>query len=167
MILKKNDEKSLSIRYNEYRTYVQNKLGGFKNMPRVVSGRKSITFEITEDRYKQIQTLAAKRNTSMNAVVREYVEAGLNGTLTEANMEVIVPIIRKQLQDILKVHTDRLAAMESKTCIQAGAAAYLCAEVLSRFLPENKQIDYMEAYESARRKAVQYLKGKNIEGSDI
>lgn len=135
-------------------------------MPRVVPGRKSITFEVTEAQYDQIKTLAAKRHTSMNAVVREYVEAGLNGTLTESNMEFIVPIIRSQLQDLLKPQVNRLAAMEAKTCIQAGAAAYLCAEVLSRFLPDNLQVDYNDAYNAARQKAIQYLKGQNFEGSD-
>ena len=81
-------------------------------------------------------------------------------------MEFIVPIIRSQLQDLLKPQVNRLAAMEAKTCVQAGAAAYLCAEVLSRFLPDNLQVEYNDAYNAARQKAVQYLKGQNFEGSD-
>lgn len=118
-----------------------------------------INVKFTKEDYDTISGIAAKRGVSMSEVVREWVLQGLNGTLTEDNMEFIVPIIRQQLQEILSLQVERLAALSAKTCIQAGTSAYLTAEVISRFLPENRQIDYQEAYDQARKKAVKYLKG--------
>ena len=62
-------------------------------MPRKVPGRKSITVEFTEEEYEQIKILAAKSDKSMNAVVREFARQGLNGSVTENNLEVIVPVV--------------------------------------------------------------------------
>lgn len=118
-----------------------------------------INVKFTKEDYDTIAGIAAKRGVSMSEVVREWTIQGINGTLTENNMEFIVPIIRKQLQDILSLQVERLAALSAKTCIQAGTSAYLTAEVISRFLPEAKQIDYQDAYDQARKKAVEYLKG--------
>lgn len=118
-----------------------------------------INVKFTKEDYDTIAGIAAKRGVSMSEVVREWTIQGINGTLTENNMEFIVPIIRKQLQDILSLQVERLAALSAKTCIQAGTSAYLTAEVISRFLPETKQIDYQDAYDQARKKAVEYLKG--------
>lgn len=132
-------------------------------MPRAKKGRKAVTVTLLEEEYETIKTLAAKKNTSMDAVLREYVKSGLNGTLSESNMDFIVPIIREQLQDILNMHINRLAAIEAKTCIQAGTAAYLTAETLSRFMPAEKRLDFNDAYDGARKKAVQYLKGAKAE----
>lgn len=132
-------------------------------MPRKKDGRRAITCVFTDEQYEQIQVLAAKKHTSMNNIVRDYVEVGLNGSLTESNMEFIVPIIREQLEDIMKIHVNRLAALSAKTCVQAGTAAYLNAETLSRFLPENQQMDFEEAYDGARKKALRYLKGAELE----
>lgn len=119
-----------------------------------------INVKFTEKDYETISNIAAKKGVSMSEVVRQWAIQGINGTLTEDNMEFIIPIIRKQLQDILSLHVDRLASLSAKTCIQAGTAAYLNAEVISRFLPESKQLDYQEAYDKSRKKAVEYLKGK-------
>lgn len=118
-----------------------------------------INVKFTKQDYDTIALIAAKRNVSMSEVVREWTLQGMNGTLTEDNLEWIIPIIREQLKDILSLQIERLASLSAKTCIQAGTAAYLSAEVMSRFLPENKQLDYQESYDQARKRAVQYLKG--------
>lgn len=134
-------------------------------MPRIVPGRKSITTIFTEVEYENVKILAAKNNTSMNEIVREFVISGLNGTLSQQNIDFLVPIIREQLSSILDPAINRLTSLSAKTCVQAGAAAYLSAEALNSFVPPDKSQDFVEAYESARKKSVAYLRG-NADLSD-
>ena len=96
----------------------------------------------------------------MGAIGRDYIIQGLNGNLTQDNLEFIAPIIREQLRSVLAPFVERLAKLTSKTCVQAGTAAYLSAEAILRFVPSELQLDVEEAYEAARKKAVRYLQGK-------
>ncbi len=129
-------------------------------MPRVVPGRKSITVVFTETDYENIKNLAAKKNTSMNEIVREYTLKGLSGTLTEENIDFLAPIIREQLSSLLNPAVNRLASLSAKTCVQAGAAAYLSAEAILKFVPEEEKEEVVLSYESARKKAVSYMKNR-------
>lgn len=129
-------------------------------MPRKTPGRRSITTIYTEEKFEQIQTLAAKKNTSMNAIVNEFVEQGLNGTITENNLDVIVPIIREQIKSILEPSIERVISLTAKTCIQAGTAAYLSADAIYKFVPAAQREEVENSYDAARKKSVQYMKSK-------
>lgn len=129
-------------------------------MPRKVEGRKYITVEFTEEEYEQIKILAAKSNTSMNNVIRNFTAAGLNGTVTENNIDVLAPIIREQLKSVVEPMIERTISLNAKTCIQAGTAAYLCADTILKFVPPVQRTEVQESYEAARKKAVAFLKGK-------
>lgn len=128
-------------------------------MPRIMPGRKSITTVFTEEEYDQIKILAAKKNTSMNEIIREFTTHGLNGTLTKDNLDFIVPIIREQLNSILTPSIERLATLSAKTCIQAGVAAYLTAETISKFVSPELQEEVEVTYYAARKKALKYMRG--------
>lgn len=129
-------------------------------MPRVVPGRRSITVVFTESDYEVIKSLAAKNNTSMNEIVRDYTIQGLNGKLTEDNIDVLAPIIREQLSSILDPAINRLASLTAKTCVQAGAAAYLSAEAISKFVPVELSEEVENSYEAARKKSVHYMRSR-------
>jgi hypothetical protein len=138
---------------------INNHYKGDVKMPRQMPGRKSITAIFTETEYENIRTLAAKKNTSMNEIVRKYVMDGLNGTITQENLDFLIPIIRDQLKSIINPAVDRLSSISAKACIQAGAAAYLSAEALNKFVPDDRAEEFIESYEKARKKSVAYLKG--------
>lgn len=129
-------------------------------MPRVVPGRRSITVVFTESDYEVIKSLAAKNNTSMNEIVRDYTIKGLNGTLTEQNIDFLIPILREQLSSILDPAVNRLASLTAKTCVQAGTAAYLSAEAIAKFVPVELSEEVENSYEAARKKSVQYMKSR-------
>lgn len=59
---------------------------------------------------------------------------------------------------------ERLAALSAKTCIQASTAAYLTAETIARFVPDEFQEDVQQVYEDARKKGVRYTKAKSFDG---
>lgn len=121
-------------------------------------GRINVTFDDVS--FNQIKLIADKNDISMCEVVRDWALQGLNGTLTENNLEIITPIIREQLSSILEPAVNRLATLSAKTCVQAGAAAYLSAEAILKLVPEDRSEDVVTSYEVARKKAVQYMKGK-------
>lgn len=119
-----------------------------------------ISITLTEHEYTLLKNLAGKKHTSMGAVARDFIIQGLNGCLTQDNLDFIAPIIREQLRSVLAPSIERLAKITSKTCVQAGTAAYLSAEAILRFVPAELQLDVEESYEAARKKAVRYLQGK-------
>ena len=129
-------------------------------MPRKVQGRRSITAEFTEEQYEQIKNIAAKSGKSMNAVVREFVCQGLNGNVTEDNLEVIAPVVREQVQSVMQPMMERMISLTAKTCIQAGTAAYLSADAILKFVPPAQREEVHNSYDAARKKSIAYMKMK-------
>lgn len=120
-----------------------------------MSTRISVTFD--DDVYRQLKLIADKNGDSVASVVRELVQRSLDGELTAANLTFITSIIREQLKDVIQPFIERLAALNAKTGVQAGAAAYLAAEAIAKFVPNNMQAEVTETYEQARKKAVAYM----------
>ncbi len=131
-------------------------------MPRHSENRQTLTILFTKEEYENLKRYAALTNQSMSSAVREFTCKGVNGELTEKNIDFLTPIIRRQLESIMDAKMERLASMTAKTCIQAGTAAYLSAEALNSFVPVSHQQNFIEAYEKARKKAVRYLKETGI-----
>lgn len=126
-------------------------------------GRHRITVSFDDEAYRQLKNISDKEVISLSETVRRYVQSGLNGNLAAENLDYISKIIREQLRCVMQPSVERLAALSAKTCIQAGTAAYLTAETIARFVPEEYQEDVAEVFEQARRKAVVYIKQKNAE----
>lgn len=124
---------------------------------------KRIYVSFSDEDYEQIRNIAHKQNKSMSEVVRDFSIEGLNGTVGAANIDMITTIIRTQLRDVMRPSIDRLAALSAKTCVQASTAAYLTAETVARFVPDNLQLDVKDAYESARKKGVEYTRRASSE----
>lgn len=122
--------------------------------------RERITVTLDHDTYNQLKNIADKNHISIAEAMRRYIEAGLNGNLTESNINYISTIIREQLRIVMQPSVERLAALSAKTCIQASTAAYLTAETIARFVPEELQEDVKSVYEDARKKGVHYMKNK-------
>lgn len=128
------------------------------NMPRRKDNLHQIQILFTQDEYEDLKRYAALERKSMSTVIREFSSKGIRGELTEENIDFLTPIIRKQLKSIMDSQYNRLATLIAKTCIQAGTAAYLSAEALKSFVPANQQRNFVEAYEAARKKSLQYMK---------
>ena len=127
------------------------------------NNRERVTVTFDGDTYMQLKNIADKNHISISEAVRRYIEAGLNGSLSEANIDYISQIIREQLRIVMKPSIERLASLSTKTCIQASAAAYLTAETIARFVPEELQEDVQLVYEEARKKGVRYTKTKIVD----
>ena len=122
------------------------------------TNRPRINVTLEDEIFEQISNIAAQQNTDKSKVVRNLIETGLNLQLSKENLDFVTDIIRTQLQDVLHPYMDRIISLQAKTCIQAGASAYLSAEAIRKFVPEGEQMDVKEAYDSARKKAVEYTR---------
>lgn len=127
-------------------------------MPRYKEDRHVLNVLFTEEEYYNLKRYAAQTNQPMSSIAREFICQGLKGNLTEDNIDFLLPIIREQVKSVITPMIERLATMTAKTCVQSGAAAYLSAEALSSFVPIERQKEFIESYDAARKKAVQYLK---------
>lgn len=134
-------------------------------MPRHNENRHTIPVLFTNEEYENVKRYAALSGKSMSTVIREFTNKGITGELTEDNIDFLTPVIRNQLRSIMDAQFERLAAMVAKTCIQSGTAAYLSAEALSSFVPAQHQRSFVDAYDAARKKAIQYMKAGTESGS--
>lgn len=130
---------------------------------RKVENRKRIYPTLELEQFEQLEKLAAKRGITVPDLVREFIEQGLTNNYCVENIDLITNILRTQLNDILKPAVDRMAALSSKAAVQSATAAYLTAETIAKFVPDELQEDYLEVYEAARKKGVAYVKGKTLE----
>lgn len=123
--------------------------------------RISVTFD--DDTYKQLKNISGRSNISVAETVRRYTQETLNGQVNKDNLDLITRILREQIKVILERYFERIIALQAKTCVQAGTAAYLSAEALSSFVPDHLQKDFLDAYEAARKKAVLYTRHQSEE----
>lgn len=128
--------------------------------------RPRINVTLEPSTYEQISNIAMRSNTDLSKTVRTLIETGLNVELTQENLDMITDITRTQLQDVLHPYMERIISLLSKTCIQAGASAYLSAEAIRKFVPEAEQMDVKVAYDTARKKAVEYTR-RRIDDDDV
>lgn len=128
---------------------------------RKVENRIRIFPTIEMEQYEQLQKLAAKRGVTIPDIVREFIDQGLTNNYCVENIDLITDIIRTQLNIIIKPAVDRMAALSSKACIQSGTAAYLSAEAIAKFVPDELQEDFLDVYEAAKKKAVADMKRKS------
>ena len=106
-------------------------------------------------------SICRREELSQSEATRRLVHEALSLHVTEENMDFITSIINEQIKAAMMPYMERLIKLTSKTCIQAGTAAYLNAETLSQFVPLQQQQDFYEAYEKARKRAVAYIKNKD------
>lgn len=122
--------------------------------------RPRVYVTLTPAVHKQIKDMARKSHRSTSDIMRELVEKGLDLEVTQQNLDYMSIFLREQLGDVMRPYMDRIISLQSKTCIQAGAAAYLSAETIRKFVPSEEQMEVLEAYEAARKKAVEYTRRK-------
>lgn len=120
--------------------------------------RKRINMTVDLDSYEEMQKLAAMKNITVPDLIRDFISKGLTVNYEIENLDFITHIIREQLSAILNPSVDRLAALSSKACVQSATAAFLNAEVINKFVPDEQQEDYFEVYEKARKKGVEYTR---------
>lgn len=119
-----------------------------------------LSFMATEEMNNQIIKLAALKGIKKPEMIRELVEQSLEVNALNKNIDLITEIIRNEILTVLKPSVERLAALEAKTCMASATAMYLSAEALEKFVAPVERVQMQEAYNKARKKAINYTRGK-------
>ncbi len=121
---------------------------------------KKYSLVVDEETYKAIKNIAQSSKKSMADVSRKLLKKGIEQQLTENNIDYVSQIIRKQMEIVLKPHTERLAKISSKTGHMAATSTFLNVQAFMDLVPDKNRKNVLELYENARKKAVEYMKSK-------
>lgn len=132
-------------------------------MPRKkINNRVRINLTVEATTYAELEKLAAQKGKGVTIpdVIREQIDRGLTTNYEVENIDLITRILQEQLSAMIVPAVERLAALNSKTCVQAATAAYLTAETINKFVPTQYQEDFNLVYEKAKKKGVAYTRNK-------
>lgn len=120
--------------------------------------RTSITLD--KDTYTKLNEIATNRDESLANVIRENIKKGLASEWVDENKDLIVMIMRQQMEAIIKPHIERLAKLSSKSGHMSATAAFLNVQALLDLVPKENRKNVKSMYDSARKKAVEYMRIK-------
>lgn len=119
------------------------------------------TLRLTKDTYNKLNNLAEKRDEPLANIIRETIERGLASEWVDENTNLIANIVREQIQIALKPSVERLAKIGSKSGHMSATAAFLNVQALMDLVPKEQRKDVRAMYESARKKAITYMRQKS------
>ena len=82
-----------------------------------------ITFRVDQAAYERLQAVASKRGESLAEFARQAVAERLQPE------EPVLDVLRRAVDEALRPHVNRLAALTSKAVIQAASAKWLAAAI--------------------------------------
>ena len=119
--------------------------------------KRSIT--LSDEVYKTIEELAAKRNIKPSALMRELIEKGLSIEKTKEDMDFIRSQLRKELEDVLEPYMTRIIKLNVKIGTMSVLSAMAGARMLSK-INFKSGLTYHEVLEDTKKEAAAYLRVK-------
>lgn len=121
---------------------------------------KRFTISVDEKTYKELVQISKNTKDSLAETTRKYIKKGLAKDYIDDSKDLIASLVREELKAALKPSVERLAALSSKAGHMAATAAFLNVQALMDLVPKENRKDVREMYESARKKAVEYMKNR-------
>ena len=120
-----------------------------------------IPFRCSQETSELITQLAHQEHRSKSEVLRDLVDKGLIASGQKADADYLEGIVRRTVQEVMKPHVERLAAISAKATQISGAAFFMgmYAAMLRRSPAEQQEIQ--DAAGQARELGIQYLKLKD------
>lgn len=119
-----------------------------------------ISVTLDKNTYNQLKEIASNRGESLANVMRENIKKGLASNWINENSNMVATLVRQQMEIVLKPHTERLAKLMSKSGHMSATAAFLNVQALMDLVPKENRKDVKGMYDSARKKAVEYMRTK-------
>ncbi|MEG1761131.1 MAG: hypothetical protein RR115_00895 [Hydrogenoanaerobacterium sp.] len=116
-----------------------------------------LSFDVTEDVNRQLETLAVKRNRAKAELMREYIDRGIGVDGLLNGEQQLRKIIRQELDNKLESYLKRIVSISVKGSITSSAAYFLSAMALSSFVRPELQADFNEAVKQAKQLAISYV----------
>ena len=119
-----------------------------------------IRFSVTIDKETNeiIENIVKKTNSTKAEVTRDLIKKSLSQKWHDENSDMLAMLVKKQVDLAMKVHVERLAALNSKAAHMSARSAFLNAQALSELVDSDKRRDVKELWESSSKKAVEYMK---------
>lgn len=118
---------------------------------------KRLVIKINEELSDSLQKLADRRGESKAEIVRRILEQALAEEAAADGKDVITSAVRSSMRDVMKPFEDRLAKISAKAAIAAATAMFLNTQCIADLGKNNA----VELYQTARKKAVAYLREKD------
>lgn len=121
------------------------------------------TIRLDQETYSKLNAIAESRKEPLANVIRETINKGLAMDWSDENAHLIAMVVKKQVDNAMKGHVDRLAKLSSKSGHMSATAAFLNVQALLDLVPPENKKDVHEMYESARKKAIEYMRTKTTD----
>ena len=120
-----------------------------------------IPFRCSQETSELITQLAHQEHRPKSEVLRDLVDKGLVASGLKTDDDYLEGIVRRTIQEVMKPHVERLAAISAKATQISGAAFFMgmYAALLRRSSAEQQEIQ--DAAGQARELGIQYLKLKD------
>ena len=119
---------------------------------------EQIHLRLDEKTIEQIKSISKKDGDSMAETTRKLIKKGLASDWIDENADMLIHLIRQQLEAVLKPSVERLAKLSVKSGVMAATATFLNVQAFQDLVPtENRKIP-VEMYDKARKKAAEYMK---------
>ena len=119
--------------------------------------KRSIT--LSDEVYKTIEELAAKKHIKPSVFMRELIEKGLMIEKTKDDVDFIRTQIRNELQEVLDPYINRIIKLEIKIGTMSVLSAMAGARMLSK-INFKSGLTYHEVLEDTKKEAAAYLRVK-------
>jgi len=121
---------------------------------------KEVHLRINDTVFDSVKNIADKKGESVSEILRQLISDGLTLEIGNQNKDMLALIVREELKAVLKPSVERLAKISAKSGNMAATAAFLNVQALMDLVPKERQRNVREMYESARKKAVAYMRTK-------
>lgn len=119
--------------------------------------RVKLSFDVTEDVNRQLETLAVKCNRSKAELLREYIDRGIGVDGLLGQEQQLRKIIRQELDNKMDDYMKRIVSISVKGSITSSAAYFLSAIALSDFVRPELRADFDQAVKQAKQLAISYV----------
>lgn len=113
--------------------------------------------DLTPQTYEALQQIAAVQRKPVSAIIRKYIEQGLNVDKTAQDIDFIRRQIREEMEAILKPQINRLAKMLMRIGMMDISMCYFTSKIIYHFVPFPDRQSYDELMREAKHNAAAYL----------
>ena len=113
--------------------------------------------DLTPQVYEALQQIAAVQRKPVSAIIRKYIEQGLNVDKTAQDIDFIRRQIREEMEAILKPQINRLAKLLMRIGMMTVSFCYFTSKIVHLFVPIRDRRSYEELMSECKHNAAAYL----------
>lgn len=118
-----------------------------------------IDFRVPKNKAEQIQKYANKHHGgNVSMTVREFIDKGLSINSYKEEITFIREMIREEINTEIEPRMERLIKIMLKGSVMSSATYFLCAKVISKFVPTRLREDFSNTLSGAKKLGASYIR---------